>query len=242
MIAIHGRAPLRFGEWTRAELKAAYTILGAELALIEKAAPLTPDDYEHKFRLLRQSLADQMAGYAEQLARGRLSASQFRQYMTATIRRAYVQAFTYGSGSVAGRAPLTDMDLVTINRYIADELPYLDHFAQQIRANHYSEAYLLNRTSLYADAIRSLYWAGKVSRQATTTVIWWHAADDENTCDPCAAADAGSPYQLGDLPGLPGADICDGLDRCRCFLRFEPVAIERPAFVQTAQFRDLQVA
>jgi hypothetical protein len=185
-----------------------------------KVVNLTPSDYERMFEWLLRGSAARIDGYSRDLAAGRISPRQFRRFMERTIRAAYTSAYRYGASSVTGRTILTDSDLIAIRMYLADELDYLDHFTHDILLHGYSARYLKNRLSLYSDAIRALYWLGKTRRQGKDIMVWWEAHDDGRTCENCLKAEQDSPYRIQDLPGMPGADVCLGLDRCRCKLRF----------------------
>jgi len=56
--------------------------------------------------------------------------------------------------------------------------------------------------------------AGPARGEAEERMLNYVAVNDEDTCDPCAEAAAGSPYPASECP-LPG-EICEGRDKCRC--------------------------
>ncbi len=205
---------LDLSTWTTPELKAGLSCLQD----LRKALAIEPSDYEAKFEQLSQDFRDQLSGYASDLANENITADEFHDRMVSAIKQGYVQAYRQGAGSVVGRTTLSDADIATIADYLKDEWVWLGNFSRQAGLEDFSAAYLDNRTSLYADAVRGLYWAGKTSRQGDGTLIYWKAM--AGCCESCQAVEAGSPYTQETLPGMPGADVCDGLDHCRCELEY----------------------
>jgi intein/homing endonuclease len=64
--------------------------------------------------------------------------------------------------------------------------------------------------TLYQAGFKEAITGGEVSDVQMNYI----AVGDQDTCDPCAANAAGSPYDASEVP-LPGDD-CEGRDRCRC--------------------------
>lgn len=187
-----------------------------------KAAALTPADYEAKFQALQANVEQTLQGYASQLADGSLSPAQFRQRMTATIRANYDDAYRLGMGASGGVARLTDDDWAVVHRYLNDEITYIDNFAREVRrhieaGDDYSDDYLAWRTGFYSDSLRGLYFSGYANGANDGALFEWTAHAD--ACEPCQAMADGSPYTADELDGqMPGADVCDGLDKCQCEL------------------------
>lgn len=207
-----------------AELRTAQGLL----ADLQKAALLTPDDYEAKMDRLSDDFRRKLQNYAQRVSDGDITEAEFRRMMERTIRSDYASAFRFGASSEVGRTILDDGDLMKIRDWVGKELVFLDGFASDLHqakldGDGKSEAYIKNRTDLYANGVRKVYWSGKTDRQPDNTLIYWQAEDDAGTCDPCAQAEWESPYTADDLPGMPG-EICDGGGRCRCSLRYEQPA------------------
>jgi hypothetical protein len=229
----------RLAGWSTAELQAAYGQLEEDLA---KAAPLDAAAYRDKYDALAEQIGAKVEGYASQVAAGRMSAAQFRQLMTGTLRTGYTQAYRFGASEAAGeRATLSDVDLAAIVSRFGGELDYLDAFARAITdrgvgqdKGQLNDAYLTNRAGMYADALRSSYWEGRVSRGTDQTAYLWHAVDGPTTCSNCAELD-GQYFTADTLPGMPGSDVCQGLSNCRCELE-EVSASDLPADVRTELF------
>lgn len=219
---LHTDGSTTFWDWSDDALRQAALLLEEEL---EKAAPLTPRQFVDKQDKLIESTHDQLEGYASQVAAGKISPAQFRQKMTATLRTAHTASYRNGASSVNGRVALDDNDVAAVADRVGDQLDYLQGFVSDIRdANDddqaFSDAYMTNRAGMYADALRSTFFAGQVSRYSDDEFqVWYEAEDDDNTCSPCTNAEHGSPYAPSEAP-LPGS-LCQGGPRCRCTLRYE---------------------
>ena len=160
-----------------------------------------------------------LAGLTDQLIDGSLTTAGYRNQVAGALRAAYEQAYTAGSG--LDPSDLSADDRATIDDYLNDDLGYLRNFANQINEqgigeDGFSEDYLHNRISMYGDALQGVFWAG-ASSTAPAGVTW---VTESDPCDACADA-AGHYESVDDLPGMPGADVCDGLDRCRCHLEYD---------------------
>lgn len=200
-----------------------------------KAAQLSPADYEAKFTDLQDKTEAQLLGYADRLAGGNITPYQFRNYVLATLRRAFIDAYRFGIGASGERAILLETDYQSIQRYLSEDLNYLGRFSQELLADNVpgfspgSPGYastgknpgrmdLRTRTQLYSNALRAQFYSGLISRSSTTQLWDWQLGNTEH-CGPCLDMAAGSPYTLVTLAGrVPGADVCEGLDRCGCSL------------------------
>jgi hypothetical protein len=128
--------------------------------------------------------------------------------------------------------------MVIVRSYLSEDGRYLNDFTKEIRSGHVPHTpadrtvshqlgeevghfTIKERTAMYTNAIRALFWQGSVARLPLSQQVYWMALDDPNTCGPCAAMESGNPWTIQTLNGrVPGADVCTGLDRCRCTLQF----------------------
>jgi hypothetical protein len=200
------------------ELIVSLHLLSGEL---DKAAPLGPADYSRKRDELLRRTAAKVRDYAHRVAVRSMTGSQFRDAMTRTLRSAYLASYRLGAFSRFGRSALTPSDYAEVASRLGDDLYYLEAFAALIpgrvtAGDVWSEAYLANRSSMYADNVWALWWAGRVSRNPQDTIYLWRAVGDASTCKFCGDAD-GSYFSAATLPGLPG-DGCAGGPECRCLL------------------------
>ena len=198
--------------------------------VLGKAAALTPEDYQNKFNALQTATEDQFQNLANQLATGRLTPLAFKDRLFRTLRRAMADAYRYGLGAAGQRTLLYDADLAVIRSYLTEDATYLSGFYQDLKAgevpgtpNEKPDALgrfsVDQRAILYSNALRGIFFKGYVSRvnDPTTTIIWELGTTEH--CDNCLDMDAGNPYTIVTLAGrVPGADVCEGLDRCGCSL------------------------
>lgn len=124
--------------------------------------------------------------------------------------------------TMLGARSITDVSSDPVAR-IAAQLPFLFNFHADLQARQaagkLSADYIANRAMLYGGSGRAAFFAASESRESRQTgwVAMYEARDDKGTCSPCLAAEAGSPYRVGQGP-FPGG-ICLGRGRCRCIRR-----------------------
>lgn len=197
---------------------------------LEKAASLTPSDYQRKFDDLQQQTEDNFQNLANQLATGRLSPLAFKDRLFRTLRRAMSDAYRYGLGAAGERAILFDADLAVIRGYLTEDAAFLSGFYQDLKAGDVpgtpnekpepSGRFSVDqRVVMYSNALRGIFFKGYVARvNDPATTILWQLGETEH-CGNCLDMDAGNPYTIASLAGrVPGADVCEGLDRCGCSL------------------------
>ncbi len=198
--------------------------------VLGKAASLTPEDYTSKFETLQTQTEDQFQNLANQLSTGKLTPLAFKDRLFRTLRRAMSDAYRYGLGAAGERAILFDADLAIIRSYLTEDATFLSGFYQDLKAGEVpgtpnakpepaGRFSVDQRAIMYSNALRAIYYKGYVSRvQDPTQQIIWELGDTEH-CGPCLDMEAGNPYTIVTLAGrVPGADVCEGLDRCGCSL------------------------
>ncbi len=198
--------------------------------VLGKAAALTPKDYTDKFNALQTATEDQFQNLANQLATGRLTPLQFKDRLFRTLRRAMADSYRYGLGAAGERAILYDADLAVIRSYLSEDATFLSGFYQDLKEGEVpgtpnvkpeptGRFSVDQRAIMYSNALRAIYYKGYVSRiNDPATVIVWQLGSTEH-CGSCLDMDAGNPYTIVTLAGrVPGADVCEGLDRCGCSL------------------------
>lgn len=196
--------------------------------MITKASPPVPSDLDATFADLRQQVGEKFTYLNEGLQSGDLTPSEWRDQAGSVLRSAYRDAYAAGNSFHGADTPIGAQDRAIIDRYLSEDLDYLHGFYQDIKdaggagERGLSDAYMDNRTDLYGDSIQGLWWAGATDAQDPGVQIDWIAEPD--ACDACQEAASGGPYTSDDLPGMPGADVCEGLDRCRCSLEYTDIA------------------
>lgn len=200
-----------------------------------KASALQPADYYDKFNALADATEKQLLNYADRLTGGGMTPYQFRDAMLRTLRRTFSDAYRYGIGASGARTILTDQDMQSIRQSLSEDDSYLRRFTQQLLRgdvpgfNPGRSGYTVNqnpagrftaqdRAVMYSNALRAQFYTGLISRSGSTQLLDWVLGASEH-CGPCLDMAAGSPYTIATLAGrVPGAAVCDGLDRCQCSL------------------------
>lgn len=160
---------------------------------------------------------------AKQLAAGEITLKRWHEMMLTLLVDYYARMAAAGS---QGNVGVEDAD--DLFSKIEIQLAFLSRFADQIGSGRLSDAQVEERSKLYAGEGRAIYYeqAGKLNNQPGN-VEDYVAVDDKNTCGPCEAAEANSPYLPGSGP-MPGR-VCLGRGYCRCtrVLRYDPQAYLR---------------
>jgi hypothetical protein len=128
---------------------------------------------------------------------------------------------------------LTANEKKWIQSYLKEELGYFRKFLRQIR-NNKSRRDVDRRTGLYANAMRSVYEAGRVLSVGPDVLIYW-VIESSNPCDDCQLLQKHSPYTVDSLPTTPKA----GQTRCRaicyCSLRIDTASPSKVKKVRQKQ-------
>lgn len=151
----------------------------------------------------------------------RLSAGSVRRWQEA-MRQAYAEDAAALARLGAG-GPLTPAQEARLARVVASRAGYVDRFAVDLTRMAAGEIAPLSEAQIRAAIVRrsgdarSLFFENAAERETAGMafpVIYYRALDDPQTCEPCAAAEAGNPYRVGEAP-LPGS-VCLGGGYCRC--------------------------
>ena len=178
----------------------------------------------HDPTLHGQPLAEQFGSLVDRLQANEITEVQFQELAQSALAGLYTNSYTDGLQEVAGPgAELTNASLDHIEALVREQEPYLADFGAAVVASTGSMDYA-QRAQMYEDSAHRAYQTGALAgaiEQGLITEIGWNAEEDDETCDPCQEAAAGSPYGSPDeLPGLPGYPFCDGGNNCRCTLSF----------------------
>lgn len=93
------------------------------------------------------------------------------------------------------------------------------------------------RSALYANALENAYNRGAVDAAPPGQLIDWVLGDARH-CYACPGLAAGSPYTQETLPTVPRAGSTPCGARCKCHLRFRPVATPKKAPEKEADDRE----
>lgn len=106
---------------------------------------------------------------------------------------------------------LTGNERKWIKSYLNEELGYFQKFLRQIRDKP-SRRDIKRRTELYANAMRSVYEAGRVLSVGPNVIITWKL-ESSNPCPDCKLIHKHNPYTVDTLPTTPKA----GQTRCKAY-------------------------
>lgn len=114
---------------------------------------------------------------------------------------------------------LTAAEKKWIDSYLKEELGYFKKFLQQIRSNK-SRRDVEKRTGLYANAMRSVFEAGRVLSVGPNVLIYW-VLESANPCPDCVLLNKHNPYTVDTLPTTPKAGQTRCRANCYCSLRID---------------------
>jgi len=149
-----------------------------------------------------------------------MSKTRWQNTIKKTLRDAYNQAFDMGlesSGVTKLRAGVAASDRDFIESAVREEMRYFNRLIRQIDQGKV-RGNMMNRLSAYADALKHVYYAGRVMGTPAGMIIDWIAPMDRNTCGGCKFLFTHSPYTKRTLPTTPRAGDTPCLNRCRCRL------------------------
>jgi hypothetical protein len=149
-----------------------------------------------------------------------MSKTRWQNTIKKTLRDAYAAAFEMGlesSGVTKVRAGVASMDRDFVESAVREEMRYFNKLIRQIDAGKV-RGNMMNRLKAYSDALKHMYYAGRVMGTPKGMIIDWIAPMDRNTCGGCKFMFKHSPYTKETLPTTPRAGDTPCLNRCRCRL------------------------
>ena len=180
-------------------------------------------------KLVRLATAEYLTPLAVSLSEGSMSLPAWQTEMRQTIKRLYVNQYTLARG---GKAQMTFQDYGGLSQMLQDQYKYLDKYAAQLATMDVAEreAYIRNRSQLYANASNEAFERGKaaVAQSLGFDEVTWHLSPVEH-CQTCKDRDAigttaVSPRggwmdpEVGETWPADGTTLC--ITNCRCFLSY----------------------
>jgi hypothetical protein len=183
---------------------------------------------QRKFDDLVKDVAFQISYTTQAYLRGRAPGSRSRviskkewlAHVRGNLKRGYYAAFEmglYSSGVRKFGVVMSKDDRAYVEGAIRHELEYFDRLLGQIEAGTY-KGRLSDRLAAYSDAMKHIYYAGRIMGTPSGHVVDWVSPLDRNTCKGCAFLSRHSPYVKDKLPTTPRAGDTACLDQCRCRL------------------------
>lgn len=158
-----------------------------------------------------ESYKPELKAISQDLIDGKIGLALWEQKIAAKIKTGHIQSWALGRGGIDR---LTNRDYGLMGTRIKDQYTYLRNFAQAIRRGELSEAQILARVELYAEAFYPTQQAAVTEGHRLNGDLWYQnrLAAGEN-CPGCIA-ETGKGWQAIGM-GIPiGARNC--LVRCRC--------------------------
>jgi hypothetical protein len=149
-----------------------------------------------------------------------MSKTRWQNSIKKALRDGYAAAFDMGlesSGVTKVRAGVATMDREFVEKAVREEMRYFNRLIRQIDAGKV-RGNMMNRLKAYSDALKHMYYAGRVMGTPKGMIIDWIAPMDRNTCGGCKFMFKHSPYTKQTLPTTPRAGDTPCLNRCRCRL------------------------
>lgn len=211
-----------------------------------------------KFRLYRRNLSTQMkekfdklmddlrralvgktmdflAQRANPRVKKKMSKTRWQTTVKSALRKSYREAFSLGlqsSGAPKYRVTVADSDLKFVDSAVREEMKYFNRLLTQIDQNKV-RGKMMKRLGAYAEALKHVFYAGRVMGTPSGMVIDWIGPFDRNTCAGCWFLYRHSPYTKDTLPTTPRAGDTPCLNRCRCRLVMRKVSPEQFDKVQS---------
>jgi hypothetical protein len=158
---------------------------------------------------------------------GKVSFTKWETAMKGLLRKAYHDAFQLGIRSSGNRTVLLNKaDKAWIDSAVRDEMQYFLVLTSQVRTRSY-KGNLWKRLEAYVEALKHIYYSGRVVGSPSGMLVDWVAPMDRNTCKGCRFLHEHSPYTKDRLPTTPRAGDTPCLNRCRCRLVMRQASKER---------------
>lgn len=160
------------------------------------------------------AIREDMRSLAGRHARGELSRPEFLLGMREQVKGAHIQSQLLAIG---GRANAGAGDWGAVGQAVRREYGYLEGFAADIASGKLSEAQIMARAELYANAaVKSTYTeARRRGHQAAGfTHKRRHGPNDGATCSDCADEIAAGWVDIGESGWTIGHTACMANDRC----------------------------
>jgi len=176
-------------------------------------------------RLVGLATAEHLTPLAVGLSEGSVSLTAWQEGMRQNIKRLYIDQYCLGRG---GRAQMTQSDWGKLGQMLKDQYQYLDRYASDLSKMDVAEreAYIRNRSQLYANASNEAFERGKsaVAQSLGFDECNWNLTPVEN-CETCIRRSQLGPQPIGPRGGFmdpedgevwpaDGSSICLTNDRC----------------------------
>lgn len=170
-----------------------------------------------------KELTNHLINQIEQFRQGELSFNRLERRTSIAFKATLERIFKLGMKSVGLVRPtgslyaLTAAEQKWLKSYLDEELGYFRKFLQQIRRGRTSKE-IERRTNAYAEAMRSIFEAGRVLSVGPNVLIYW-VLESRDPCPDCRLIAKHNPYTPDTLPTTPKGGQTRCRANCYCTLR-----------------------
>jgi hypothetical protein len=174
-------------------------------------------------RTVDMATAAHLAPLAERVASGSITVDVWLTAMRTEVKNLYLTQYIVARG---GLGQMTFADWGRLGAMLKDQYGYLDGFAEYIKANNPSAAYIAMRARLYADASHEAFERARtlIALEKGADEISWHIDPAAENCSDCVDWEAMGWQSIGPRGGFPspkgeawpGSGLSKCLVRCRC--------------------------
>ena len=211
----------------------------ARMNVLMNPNALTAQRRNHQ--LGRASLETQVRNFGREIAR---SIRQIRsgsprgfvvKELKAEFRTLYKNAYDIGmssssTGLVPQNASVSAEDQRWVESAFKHEMRFFNRFLSQALDANMSPAQIDHRISMYMNAVRGVYEAGRVIGSHPDSLIYWVYNPEAHHCTSCVYLRDHSPYTKRSIPTTPRAGGTECLTHCKCHLRIvisDPEAVKQ---------------
>lgn len=180
----------------------------------------TTSSNKKKFETVQKNFFNNIVAKTKEWQAGGISKTRWVESVRAMLREAYQKAFELGlksSGAETVRATIADSDKKWVKTASKHEMLFLNRLLVQIEEGKIRGG-LEKRLKAYSDALKNVFFSGRVQGTPSGHLIDWTGPNDRATCNGCRFLIEHSPYTKSTLPTTPRAGDTRCLNNCRCRL------------------------
>jgi hypothetical protein len=133
------------------------------------------------------------------------------------LRQAYYDAYKIGLRSSGSKVVMSKADNDYVRSAFNHEMRYFNKMTRDVVAGSL-RGNVGRRLEAYVEALKHVYYAGRIAGTPNGWAIDWIAPLDRATCNGCRFMSDHSPFTRSTLPTTPKAGDTRCLNRCRCKL------------------------
>lgn len=163
-------------------------------------------------------LKTRLQGHTRLLLNEKITLREWEKRFAESLKESHIRMSALGAG---GKDRLTNSHFGSIGGILRQEYRYLNRFAKQIKKGNFSEKYILNRASLYANSTRRSFYKGEQIARAIAGVKYARRILDPQAqhCVECPMYSTPGYVPIEEIVPPGQACRCGGKCRCRIIYR-----------------------